>query len=147
VRVLRLLRRAVVYESREGRAAEIAGWSNFVAAFVVGAGAFYAERSFAFAFAALVAALVALRLALANRVTVWLAAAVGSLSVATACGALAWTFAHVLEMPAAPPIAGALGALVGGAIPATAYLRIARRRADDVPDSLLHAPSLIPPSA
>jgi hypothetical protein len=148
-RTLRLLRNALVYESREGRAAEVCGWSNLVTAVAAAAGTFYAARSVPVALAAGVAAFIALRLALAHRVTVWIAAAVGTLSVAAVGGAFAWVFAHVVDASAAPPIAAALGAIVAGALPALSYARVARRRAAGVRDSLLdgrHSLSL-PPSS
>jgi hypothetical protein len=135
--LVRAVQRAIQYESRAGRAAEIAGWSNGVAAVAAGAGVWLEARSWGLAFGAALVAFVLLRLALAHRVTVWVAAIVGTLSVAAAGGALAWLFSHVSESPAAPPIAAALGALVAGALPGWAYATLARRRASDVPDSLV----------
>lgn len=145
-RWLRGVRNALVYESREGRAAEIAGWANFCSSALFAAAGYYATHAVSFAIAAGLASLVSLRLALAHRTTVRFAAAIGTVAVATVGGALAWLFAHALESWAAPPLAGALGAILGGALPARAYAQIAKRRAEDVPDSLLTSASLVPPS-
>lgn len=144
-RALRAVHHAVFHASREGRAAEIAAWSNAAAAVGAGAGAFALSRSWPAALATALAMFVPLRVALAHRVTVWVAALLGTLAVAATSGGLAWVFAHVLEAPSAPPIAAVLGALAGALAPAWAYGRLAQRRLDEVPDSLLEPVSL-PPS-
>jgi hypothetical protein len=145
-RALRSIHHAIVYESSAGAASEIAAWANVVPAVAAGAGAWLASSSSAVALGCALVVYVALRLALANRVTVWIAATLGTLGVAAAGGALAWLFAHAVEHPSAPPIAAVAGALASAAAPAWAYAQIARRRLDDVPDSgFLRAPSM-PPS-
>ena len=145
-RALRGARHAILYESRAGRAAEIAGWSNALAAALAGAAALYEARRPALALVAVVATFALLRAALAHRSTVWIAAALGTLSVSAAAGSLAWVFAQTLETPTAPPIAAVLVAIGSALLPAMAYARLARLRQDDVPDSLAHEPS-IPPGA
>lgn len=142
-RAARAVRHAVFDESRGGRAAEIAAWSNGASAVAV-AGALTAaswERLPVHgAWVGLMGgalALVLLRLALTHRATVWLAAAFGTLSVAMLGGGLAWLFGHVVELAAAPSIAAVAGALLAALAPAWSYAKIARRRAEDVRDSLL----------
>lgn len=81
--------------------------------------------------------LVALRLALTHRLTVWFAALVGTLTVAAVGGALAWLFGHVVETAAAPSIAAIAGALLAALAPAWSYANIARLRAGDIRDSLV----------
>ena len=82
-------------------------------------------------------ALVVLRFALTHRLTVWFAAAVGTLTVAAVGGTLAWLFGHVVEIASAPSIAAVAGALLAALAPAWSYANIARRRAEDVRDSLI----------
>lgn len=142
---LRAARHAIIYESRAGRAAEIAGWSNALTAVLAGAGALYATRGVALSATVLVATFVALRVALAHRWTVWVAAALGTVAVGTAFGALAWLFAQLLETPSAPTTAAILCAVGSAVLPASAYARVARLRADEAPDSLVRKPST-PPS-
>ena len=81
--------------------------------------------------------LVVLRLALTHRLTVWLAAFVGTLTVAAVGGALAWLFGHLAPLESAPSIAAVAGALLAALAPAWSYASIARRRAEDVRDSLV----------
>jgi hypothetical protein len=131
------LSRAVFYESREGRAAEIAAWSNALVGIAAGVAAWASLRSWGIAFGVALVAFVLLRVALAHRVTVWIAAVFGTVVVGASGGALTWLFAHVIEVPAAPPIAAAIAALVTGALPGWAYLQLARHRANDIPDSLV----------
>ena len=85
---------------------------------------------FAFAF-------VGLRVALAHRSTLWIAAGFGTLTVAAVGGSLAWLFGHLLDGPSAPSIAAVLGAVVAALGPAWGYARLARRRAEGVRDSLI----------
>lgn len=136
-RTLRYLHHTVFDESREGRAYEIVAWSKAFAGFGLGAGAFVLTRSHLAALCALLATLVLLRAALTSRRTLWIAASLGTASVAACGGALTWLFGHVIEVPAVPFIAGVLGATTSAAVPAWAYARLARRRAESVPDSLL----------
>ncbi len=130
-------------ESRGGRAAEIAAWSNGASAVIVAAAITvigWNRLPLHAAWAGLCGGalmLVVLRLALTHRLTVWLAAAAGTLTVAAAGGALAWLFAHVLEEAAAPSIAAVIGALVAALAPAWSYAQIARQRAGDERDSLV----------
>lgn len=86
-----------------------------------------------------------LRVSLVNRVSVWIAAALGTLTVGALGGSLAWVFAHVIETPWAPALAAIVGAIVAAAPPAWSYARLARRRQEDVPDSLIE-PVSVPPS-
>ena len=75
----------------------------------------------------------------------WIAAGFGTLTIAALGGALAWLFGHAVESPAAPSIAAVLGALFASLGPAWSYAHLARRRAEDVRDSLL-APVSVPHS-
>ena len=142
-RALRTIRHAVFDESRGGRAAEIAAWSNGataagVALAVVVLG--WDRLAVHAAWLGLVAGtltLAVLRLALTHRLTVWVAALTGTLTVAAIAGALAWLFGHVVETAGAPSIAAVAGALLGALAPAWGYAHIARRRASDVRDSLV----------
>jgi hypothetical protein len=142
-RLVRALKSAALVESRQGRAAEIAGWANGASAAVLGAGvgALGWPRLGATAawpgVAAFLLALLLLRLALAHRITVWIASAFGTLTVAALGGALAWLFAHALEVPSLPPVLGLAGALAAGVAPAWGYVQLARRRAGADRDSLL----------
>ncbi len=134
---MRAVHHAIWSESREGRAAEIVAWSNAAAALGVGAQAFVLGASVGVAVAVAVLAFLLLRLALVHRVTVWIAAAFGTVAVAGAAGGLAWLFAHVVENPAAPPIAAAAAGVLTALVPTRAYVQLARRRANDVRDSLI----------
>jgi len=144
-RAYRAVHHAIFHASREGRSAEIAFWSNTVAAVGLGGGAFYLERSWLLAAGVAVAAFVLLRIALAHRVTVWIAASFGTLAVSAAGGGLAWLFAHVIESPSAPAIAAILGAVATATVPAWAYGNLAQRRAEAIPDSLFE-PISVPSS-
>jgi hypothetical protein len=136
-RVFRALHHAVFHASRQGRAAEVAGWSNALASLAIGGGLFLLYRSIALAVAASVVAFVLLRVALAHRATVWIAASFGTLAVAGAAGGLAWLFAHVVEsIPSLPSIVAVLAAVGGATLPAWAYGRLAQRRVENVRDSL-----------
>lgn len=143
---------ALFHESRQGRAAEIAGWSNAASALAVAGGVTtfgWSSLPIHAAWVGLIAGamtLFALRLALAHRYTVWIAATVGTLTIAALGGGLAWLFAHVLESASAPSIAAVAGALVAALAPARSYAHIAGRRANDVPDSLVEPPVSAPRS-
>lgn len=142
-RAFRTLRHVVFDESREGRAAEIAAWSNGLSSLLVG-GAVTAfgwsklpVHSAWFGLAAAALTLLLLRLALTHRYTVWVAALVGTLTIAALGGAVAWLFGHVIEAPAASWVAAVVGALAASLAPAWSYRHLARRRAHDVRDSLM----------
>ncbi len=144
MRLLRALHHAVLHESREGRAAEIIAWSNGVTGLALGGlvGWLTWSRGVTTALgvglAAAAIAFCMLRLALAHRVTVWIAAVLGTSSVAAIGGGLAWVFAHLFEsVPGLPPAAAALGAVLAGLLPAMSYRKLARHRAHDVRDSLM----------
>lgn len=151
-RAARAIHHVVFDASRVGRAGEIAAWANAASAFAiaVATGALlWARFATHAAWLGLVAGLVTLlvlRLALAHRYTVWIAAAVGTLTIAALGGGLAWLFAHVLESASAPSIAAVAGALVAALAPARSYAHIAGRRANDVPDSLVEPPVSAPRS-
>ena len=140
---MRTVQHAVFDESREGRAAEIAAWSNglsalgLAAAIAVYGWASLPVHSAWIGLAAGVVTLLALRLALTHRWTVWLAGAAGTLTIAALGGSLAWLFGHVVETPAAPSIAAVLGAVAAAIAPAWSYSHLARRRAQSVRDSLV----------
>ncbi|MDB5216982.1 MAG: hypothetical protein JWO86_4909 [Myxococcaceae bacterium] len=142
-RAVRSIRHAIVDESRGGRAAEIAAWSNGATAVGVGLAISVlgwerlAIHAAWLGLAGAVLMLVVLRLALTHRLTVWVAAVAGTLSVAALSGSLAWLFAHVVENAEAPSIAALAGALLGALAPAWGYAHIARCRANDVRDSLV----------
>lgn len=143
-RLVRALHHAVFVESRQGRAAEIAAWANGASACAVALGAtalawsHMAPRHAAcLGLGAGAVTLLLLRLALAHRLTVWIASAIGTVTIAALGGSLAWLFAHVLEIAAAPPIAALIGALGAALAPAWGYGQLVRLRAELVRDSLL----------
>jgi hypothetical protein len=115
----------------------VAAWSNAAAAVGVGAGCFWLFRSWILALVACIVTFAGLRLALAHRVTVWFAASFGTLAVAAVGGGFAWLFAHLLEAPQLPSIAAVFGAVLSATVPAWSYARLALRRAEHVPDSLI----------
>jgi hypothetical protein len=138
----------VLDESREGRAAEIVAWSNGLSAVAVAAAVTASGWSRFFmhstwlGLGAGALTLLVLRLALTHRSTVWVAAMLGTLTVAALGGSLAWLFGHVVEMPAAPSIAAVSGALASALPPAWSYAHFARRRASNVRDSLVEPVSV-----
>lgn len=138
-RLGRAVVRAFVYESSGGAAAEVVGYANALPALAAAAGAWALAST---AWIAIVAGLVVyalLRLALAHRITIWIAAVLGTLAVAALVGVLAWVFAHFVEAPWAPPLGAVLGVLAGGALPGWAYGRLIVARMNDVPDSLIES--------
>ena len=149
--MLRLLRHAVFQASRKGRAGEIAGWANGASALAVAAGVTalgWPQLSMHAAWIGLAVGVISfggLRLALAHRVTVWIAATLGTVTVAALGGGLAWLFAHVVERPAVPSIAAVVGALGAAIAPAWSYAHLAKRRKENVPDSLI-SPVSVPHS-
>jgi hypothetical protein len=140
-RVIARVHRIIFHASREGRAAEIAAWSNAAASLLCGGGMWLLTRSWSSSMIMTgvtpVVVFVALRGALTSRRTVWIAATFGTLAVGVLGAALAWLFAHVLEVERAPEMAAVIGALLAGLAPAWAYSRIAERRRQNVRDSLL----------
>lgn len=147
--VLRAIHHAFVFESRHGRAAEIVGWSNALAAVVAGASAFRGlDLALLPSFAVTVVAFALLRVAMVHRFTLGLAALAGTLSVAAAAGVLAWTLGHVVEAYAwAPHALGIVSALTSALAPAWAYASVAAHRRQQVPDSLLTPLSGPPPTS
>ncbi len=143
--MLRAVHHAIFHASREGRVAEIAAWSNAAAALALGGLTYYGLRSWIAPLVVVVLSFILLRVALAHRVTVWIAASFGTLAVGAAGGTLAWVFAHVAEVPALPSIAAVFGAIFAACPPAWSYARLAKHRANDIPDSLVD-PVSIPPS-
>lgn len=136
-RFLRSIHHAIFHESRQGRAAEVIAWSNGAAALGAGAQTLLLGAPLAASAGVAVMAFILLRLALVHRTTVWIAAAFGTVAVAGAAGALAWLFAHVVENPAAPPIAAAAAGVLAAIVPTRAYVQLARCRSASVRDSLL----------
>lgn len=136
-RLLRAIHHSIFHESSAGRAAEVVAWSNAAAALGVGAQAFVLGLSLAASAGIAIFAFVLLRLALLHRVTVWVAAAFGTVAVAGAAGGLAWLFAHCIELDAAPPIAAACAGVIAAILPTRAYVKLARSREQDIPDSLV----------
>jgi hypothetical protein len=142
-----MLQHLVFNASRHGRCSEIAGWSNAVAALGFAAGAMVLLKSWMLAGSVFLLAFVLLRLALANRISLGVAACCGTVAVAATGGGVAWLFAHVLEsVPSAPWVALVLGGIVAGAFPAWAYGRLATLRESGVRDSLTH-PESVPTSS
>jgi hypothetical protein len=140
---------AIVFAgSREGRAAEIVGWSNAVASLAIGVGlAALAHAPWALAALAAVVTFVLLRVGMASRKTAWVVALLGVTCVGGAAGALGWVLGHIVESWTYAPAVLALVASAAVVIPAGwAYARLLRRRADDVPDSLVDPVSLSPQS-
>lgn len=150
-KVARLVHHAIFDASRGGRASEIASWANGASALATGAGvtallwSHLGSNALAAGLGALVVVFALLRLSLAHRVTVWIAAAFGTLTVTALGGSLAWLFGHVVEVPAAPSIAAVLGGLVAALAPAWSYTQLARLRSERVRDSLFE-PLSAPPS-
>ena len=136
-RLLRAIHHSIFHESSAGRAAEVVAWSNAAAALGAGAQGFVMGLSVAASACIAVLAFVLLRLALLHRVTVWIAAAFGTVAIAGAAGGLAWLFAHCIEIDAAPPIAAAAAGILAAILPTRAYVKLARARERDVPDSLV----------
>jgi hypothetical protein len=126
----------------------VAAWSNAAAAIAAGAGATYvawsrmSTHAIAVGAATGVVMFALLRFFLVHRVSVWIAAALGTLTVGALGGSLAWVFAHVIEQPEAPSIAAVMGALLAAAPPAWSYAHLARRRREEIPDSLLDPVSI-----
>jgi len=143
VKAMLVAHHAIFDASRGGRASEIASWANAASALTAGASAAALLWSALGAsalwagFAALVLVFVGLRLSLAHRVTVWIAAAFGTFTIAALGGALAWLFGHVVEAPGAPSVAAVVGSVVAALAPAWSYTHIARLRSERVRDSLL----------
>lgn len=141
--VTRRLHHLIFDQSRAGRAYEVAAWANGASALAIALGVGWllwprvAENAIWIALVAAVVAFVGLRLSLAHRMTVWIAATTGTLTIASLGAALAWVFGHVIETPAAPSVAAAIGALAAAALPAWSYAHLAARRARDVRDSLI----------
>lgn len=145
-RVRRVARAAdhIVFDaSRQGRAAEIAAWSNAASAFGVALGTtalLWTRFGGNAAWLGLVAGavtLLVLRLALAHRYTLWFSAVVGTLTTASLGAAVAWLFGHVVEAPVAPSLAAVLGAVLAALAPAWAYSQLAQRRGSSDRDSLI----------
>lgn len=143
-RFRRYVHAVVAYESSVGRAAEVAGWANALVAAAFAGGVFGGTRSVGVAAAVGVTAFVALRLALAHRIGVWVVWGVGTAAVGGSAGALGWLLAQVAERAWCPPVAAVLCGLAAAAVPAWAYTVIARARAAGMPDSLVHPPSVRP---
>jgi hypothetical protein len=136
-RAKRAMHHVVFHASREGRAAEIVGWSNVVASLVLGGAIFARTRHAGLSVAVAVVALLLLRLALANRVTVRIAAVLGTVAVAAMGGGASWVLAHVLEsVPSAPIVAAVIGTALSAVMPVWAYGRIAHLR-EHTRDSLI----------
>jgi hypothetical protein len=135
--LLRVLHHSIFHESSAGRAAEVVAWSNAAAALCIGGQGYLAGLSLAAAAGVAIGSFVLLRLALLHRVTIWIAAAFGTVAIAGAAGGLAWLFAHVVEMEAAPPIAAACAGVLAAILPTRAYVKLARNREASVPDSLV----------
>lgn len=140
-RTFRLVYRGLFYESQNGRAAEIAAWSNALAALGLGAVAYLGAHSWILALVVAPLAFVGLRVSLVNRKTLWIAAVFGTLAVAGAAGGMGWLFGHLAEARAVPPIACALAALGAGLVPAWAFSKLATIRAV-TRDSLIDASSV-----
>jgi hypothetical protein len=142
-RVLRAADHVVFDASRVGRAGEIAGWSNAASAFAVALGTAaslwsrFATNAAWLGLVAGAATLLLLRLALAHRYTVWISAAIGTLTIASLGASAAWLLGHVVETPSAPSAAAVLGAVIASLAPAWAYAQLAKRRADRERDSLI----------
>ncbi len=72
---------------------------------------------------------VLLRTAFAHRITTILAGAVSALGIAAATGSAGWILGQCAEMTAVPEVCAAVCAVVGGALPASAYGRLLRMSA------------------
>lgn len=136
-------------ESREGRAAEVIAWSNGATALGVGGLVGWltwshgVTLSLGLGLGAAAVAFCALRLSLANRYTMWIAAALGTFSMAAIGGTLAWVFSHLFESIAAlPAIAAVAGGFLAALAPGWSYAQLARHRLENVRDSLIHPISI-----
>lgn len=128
-----------MHESRAGRAAEVTAWANAIASLAVGVGAFALFHGWLVALGIAIAFFALLRVALTHRIAIWISAAFGTASVAAMGGVVAWLFSHVVDRPYVPIVAGVLGAIFAGLVPGWGYFALARRHADEIPDSLLDA--------
>ena len=143
MKAVQVVQHAIFDASGGGRATEIASWANAASALTVGAGVAVllwsqlGANALWAGFAALAVVFVGLRVSLAHRVTVWIAAAFGTVTVGALGGSLAWLFGHVVETPAAPSVAAVVGAVIAALAPAWSYTHIARLRSERVRDSLL----------
>ncbi len=140
-RTFRVLHRGLFYESQNGRAAEIAAWSNALAALGLGAASYFVLTSWVAAVVVAPLAFMGLRLSLVNRKTLWIAAVLGTLAVAGTAGGLGWLFGHLAEARAVPPIMCALAAIGAGLVPAWAFSKLASVR-EVTRDSLIDASSV-----
>jgi hypothetical protein len=138
---------------RSARANEIASWANAASALAIAGGLVALTWSRAAGLPAHgvwiglgggVLTFVGLRFSLAHRLTVWIAAAFGTLTIAALGGGLAWLFAHVVESPSAPSIAAVVGAVLASLGPAWSYAHLAHERARPARDSMV--PSSVPRS-
>jgi hypothetical protein len=136
-RALRVVRHAIFDASRQGRTAEITGWSNALASLGLGGLGFFLTASWQVAVVTPIVAFILLRVALVHRHTLWIPAALGTVAVSGVAGFLAWLFAHVAEVPWLPSVAAVVVALVSATAPAWAYGRLAQRRTNHVRDSLI----------
>jgi hypothetical protein len=134
----------VVFDaSRVGRAGEIAAWSNGASGLAVALGmtallwARFGSNATWLGLLAGAVTLLVLRLALAHRYTVWISALIGTLTIASLGGGVAWLFGHVVESPSAPSVSAVLGALLAALGPAWAYAQLAKRRARAERDSFI----------
>ncbi len=134
--------------SREGRAAEIVGWSNALTSLAIGVGlAAVAHAPWALAALSALVTFVLLRVGMASRKTAWVVALLGVTCVGATGGAVGWLLGHIVESWTYAPTALALVVSAAVVAPAGwAYARFLRRRADDVPDSLVDPVSLSPQS-
>jgi hypothetical protein len=86
--------------------------------------------------------LVLLRAAFAHRTTTIAAGAVSALGIAVATGTAGWIMGQCAEMPAVPEICAAVCAVLGGALPASAYARLLKLTTPRTPRESQH--SLVP---
>lgn len=118
---------SIVYESPDPFASEIALVANGVVSLL----AFFAAwllLSLGVLASALCAALlfVLLRIAFVNRIATVAAGAVSALGIAAAAGTAGWIMGHCVDATAIPEICAAICAVLGGAMPASAYRRLLR---------------------
>jgi hypothetical protein len=132
--------RLLFTESAEPFASEIIGYTNggiSLTLFLVLV--FATPLSWGPAVAIALAVFVLLRLALENRIAIWIAAVLGTAFVTGVGAAIGWTFGHVFETNDAPIALGIASAVMASVLPLVAYRRFILRRNEE-------RESLLPPS-
>ncbi len=132
--------RLLFTESAEPFASEIIGYTNggiSLTLFLVLI--FATTMSWGPSLAIALAVFVLLRLALENRVAIWIAAVVGTTFVTGVGAGIGWTLGHVFDVDDAPIALAIASAVLASILPLVAYRRFIVRRTDE-------RDSILPPS-